>query len=89
MKDQLKIRSSVKAPKAVKLSVLTDNADILTHCHIASSDRKIPGGTDYEGGFLDTLKKIGYAGIVTVECGFGDFRGEAMTAAEWLRAKLA
>ena len=70
-------------------SVLTDNADILTHCHIASSDRKIPGGTDYEGGFLDTLKKIGYAGIVTVECGFGDFRGEAMTAAEWLRAKLA
>ncbi len=68
---------------------LTDNADILLHCHIASSDRKIPGGTEYEGGFLDTLKEIGYEGIVTVECGFGDFREEARVAAEWLRSKLA
>ena len=70
-------------------AVLTQNRDILLHCHIASSDRKIPGGTDYEGGFLDTLKSIGYDGIVTVECGFGDFREEARTAAGWLRAKLA
>ena len=70
-------------------SVLTDNADILTHCHIASADRKIPGGTDYEKGFLDTLKSIGYEGIVTVECGFTDFRAEAGIAAEWLRARLA
>ncbi len=68
---------------------LTDNADILLHCHIASTDRKIPGGTDYEGGFLDTLKAIGYDGIVTVECGFSDFRAEAEIAAGWLRAKLA
>ena len=69
--------------------VLAENRDILLHCHIASSDRKIPGTTEYEGGFLDTLKKIGYDGIVTVECGFGDFREEAKIAAEWLRAKLA
>ena len=69
-------------------SVLEENRDILMHCHIASADRKIPGGTDYEVGFLDTLKRIGYDGIVTVECGFGDFREEAKIAAEWLREKL-
>ena len=69
-------------------SVLTDNRDILLHCHIASSDRRIPGGTDYEKGFLDTLKAMDYDGIVTVECGFTDFREEAGTAAEWLRARL-
>lgn len=68
-------------------SHLTDNADILLHCHIASSDRKIPGGTDYECGFLDTLLSMGYEGIVTVECGFTDFRAEAEIAAGWLRRK--
>jgi uncharacterized protein (TIGR00255 family) len=73
----------------VTVARLAENRDILLHCHIASSDRKIPGTTEYEGGFLDTLKKIGYDGIVTVECGFGDFREEAKIAAEWLRAKLA
>jgi sugar phosphate isomerase/epimerase len=70
-------------------SVLVDNRDILTHCHIASADRKIPGTTDYEAGFLETLKNIGYDGIVTVECGFGNFRKEAKIAAEWLRTRLA
>lgn len=69
-------------------SNLTDNRDILLHCHIASTDRRIPGGTDYEKGFLDTLKAMDYDGIVTVECGFTDFREEAGTAAEWLRARL-
>lgn len=68
---------------------LTDNRDILLHCHIASTDRKIPGGTDYEGGFLDTLKAMGYDGIVTVECGFTDFRTEAERAAVYLRNRLA
>ena len=70
-------------------SVLVENRDILTHCHIASADRKIPGTTDYEAGFLETLKEIGYDGIVTVECGFGNFREEAKLAAEWLRTRLA
>ena len=69
--------------------VLVENRDILTHCHVASSDRKIPGTTEYEGGFIDTLKKIGYDGIVTVECGFGDFREEARLAADYLRTRLA
>lgn len=70
-------------------SSLEENRDILLHCHVASVDRKIPGGTAYEGGFLDTLKNIGYEGIVTVECGFTDFAEEARRAAEYLRAKLA
>ena len=69
--------------------VLIENKDILLHCHIASSDRKIPGGTEYEVGFLETLKAIGYDGIVTVECGFGDFRAEAAQAADYLRTALA
>ena len=71
------------------LSVIAENRDIILHCHISSEDRKIPGGTTYEGRFLDTLKKIGYDGIVTVECGFTDFRAEAAAAADYLRAKLA
>lgn len=68
---------------------LTDNRDILLHCHIASTDRKIPGTTDYENGFIDTLKAMNYEGIVTVECGFTDFREEAKCAAEYLRKRLA
>ena len=71
------------------LSVIAENRDILLHCHVASSDRRIPGKTEYEGAFLDALKAIGYDGIVTVECGFGDFQKEAAEAAEYLRKKLA
>ncbi len=71
------------------MSVLAENKDILVHCHVASSCRHIPGTTTYEGDFIDTLKEIGYDGIVTVECSFSDFASEAKTAADYLRARLA
>ncbi len=70
------------------MSVLIDNADILCHCHIASSDRRIPGKTTYEGAFLETLRAIGYDGVVSVECGFTDFSMEAKEAAAYLNAQL-
>lgn len=77
------------ACEAEPYTVITENCDILQHCHIASSDRTIPGRTAYESGFLAALKKIDYERIVTVECGFGDFHCEAKIAAEYLRKQLA
>ena len=77
------------ACEAEPYTVITENRDILQHCHIASSDRTIPGRTAYEAGFLTALKKVSYEGIITVECGFGDFHSEAQTAAEYLRMQLA
>lgn len=70
------------------MSVITDNADILLHCHIASTDRRIPGKTAYENDFLDALAEIRYDGVVSVECGFTDFAAEAKEAVSYLRERI-
>ncbi len=70
------------------MSVITDNADIIRHCHIASTDRKIPGSTAYENDMIDALKAIDYDGVVSVECGFTDFMTEAAEAARYLRDRI-
>lgn len=77
------------AQEGEALSVLRENSDILLHCHIASTDRRIPGITSYEGDFMDTLCTMQYDGIVTVECGFQDFEKEAAAAADYLRKRIA
>lgn len=77
------------AQEGEAVSVLRENSDILLHCHIASTDRHIPGTTSYEGDFIDTLCAMQYDGIVTVECGFKDFEKEAAAAAEYLRKRIA
>ena len=51
--------------------------DLLKHCHIASyGDRKFPGSNPAEVGrlrpYFDALRKIGYAGGVSCECGWGE-----------------
>lgn len=67
------------------LSVIEENADILCHCHIASEQRNIPGSTEYEGRFLSALKKIGYTGTVSVECGYSDFFTDAPRTLEFMK----
>ncbi|MCQ2431632.1 MAG: sugar phosphate isomerase/epimerase [Clostridia bacterium] len=70
---------------------MAENKDILIHTHLACApDRVYPGKTDgkYETAFLKTLHDMDYQGIVTVECGFTDFAGEAKLAAEFIRGTL-
>ena len=51
--------------------------DLLKHCHIASFDtRQFPGSdpltVDRPRPYFDALRKIGYAGGVSCECGWGE-----------------
>ena len=51
--------------------------DLLKHCHIASYDtRQFPGSDPAQVGrlkpYFDALKKIGYTGGVSCECGWGE-----------------
>ena len=71
------------------LAVIENNGDILRHCHIASEDRRAPGSTQYEKDFLSALKKIGYDGAVSVECGYSDFFAEAPKAIEFMKKTVS
>ena len=71
------------------MSVLEDNKDILLHCHIAAADRNIPGTSQYEKDFIDTLKKIGYDGVISVECHQPDFLADAEKIVKFLREAIA
>ncbi|MBE6897045.1 MAG: hypothetical protein E7477_08115 [Ruminococcaceae bacterium] len=71
------------------MSVLEDNKDILLHCHIAAADRNIPGTSQYEKDFIYTLKKIGYDGVISVECHQPDFLADAEKIVKFLRESIA
>ena len=58
------------------LCALEENGDILCHVHVAEApDRTYPGknGGEYLRDFAKHLHGSGYAGRVSIECGFGDF----------------
>jgi len=67
------------------LSVIEKNSDIIRHCHIAAEDRSVPGKTQYEKDFLYALKKAGYDGVVSVECGYSDFFKEAPEVVDFMK----
>lgn len=72
-------------------SVLRSVGDILAHAHFAEvTHRHAPYtyGEDYENRFFDTLKEIGYDGIVTCECGFRNFHADAVNAAKRMKEIL-
>ena len=53
--------------------------DLLQHCHTAEREKRTaPGaaGDDFRP-YLKALKDIGYAGAISLECGWGDMQAEA------------
>ncbi|MGX5819727.1 sugar phosphate isomerase/epimerase family protein [Chitinophaga lutea] len=65
-------------------------APYLVHCHIAEKEgRRAPGtsGEDFRPYFA-ALKKAGYKGNITIECGWKDMPNECAPALQYLRRQL-
>jgi len=64
---------------------------LLAHCHVAEKEgRRAPGtGPEDLRPFLGALVGAGYAGGISIECGWKDFAAEAAGAVEYLRKQLA
>lgn len=79
------------AEEKTPLSLVKPCSEKLRHCHIAEApNRSYPGSPDsgdpeYLRGFARELKECGYEGGVSVECGFGDFKSDAVKAIAYLR----
>ena len=76
-------------------SCARDYIDIVRHCHIAESPkRSAPGSEDsadlsYNRRFAAELIRGGYRGAVSIECGFHDFKAEAVSSLAYLREIFA
>lgn len=71
-------------------SALAEARQELAYVHLADSNRQRPGRghTDFRPGFA-ALRRIGYAGYMSLECGVPEPREhELATAAEYLRAAM-
>lgn len=79
------------AEEKTDLNCVKECVYLLRHCHIAESPkRSYPGSPDsfdlnYNREFAYELNKTGFDGVVSVECGFGDFKKESALALEYLR----
>lgn len=68
------------------LGTIIDNRDWLAHIHVADSGRLAPGTGSYPyETFVNHLQQIGYQGMVSVECRWGDFAAEAGPSVEFLQ----
>lgn len=71
------------------LSVLAQVASELRHVHTADTKRVPPGAGEYDHhGLIRTLREVGYAGELSIECSFRDFESEAPAAVAHLRRVL-
>jgi sugar phosphate isomerase/epimerase len=71
------------------LSTLTDNAEWLGHIHLADTGRMNPGTGRYDyDTFFGNLKRAGYRGLMSAECGIhGDPVDGMRLSADYLRRK--
>lgn len=68
------------------LEHILDAGPALVHVHVSETDRRHPGSGSYDySTFISYLKKIGYEGRLSVECGWEDFWTQAPKAALFLR----
>lgn len=68
------------------LSEISRRGEWLAHIHVADTGRLAPGTGDYPyPAFVEELRRIGYDGMVSVECRWRDFAAEAGPAAAFLR----
>jgi len=72
---------------AEPLDDIAREPDWLAHVHLADTGRRWPGSGTYPlERLFAMLKDIGYQGMASVECGWGDdFRGETEKALHFLR----
>ena len=83
------------AEEHTDLSCVRDYIDIVRHCHIAEAPkRSAPGSEDsadlsYNRRFAAELIKGGYRGAVSIECGFKDFKAEAVSSLAYLKEIFA
>ena len=73
------------------LSALVDARDVLSHVHVADTNRLAPGTGTYDyTALFSALRDAGYDKRVSIECGWGaDFDGEAVRALAVLKAAHA
>lgn len=65
---------------------LEDAGALLAHVHVADTGRRYPGSGSYDyQGFFGTLRSIGYAGRISVECKIVDFASETEKALRFMR----
>jgi sugar phosphate isomerase/epimerase len=65
-------------------------ADVVAHVHLADSYGRPPGqGTLDLAGFVSGLRRGGYQGDVSIECGWSDFRAEAPAAIDYVRGLVS
>ena len=68
------------------LSVVEDCGPLITHVHIADSERRPPGRGDFDfGPFFTTLHKIGYDARMSIKCTWRDFAREAAPALAYVK----
>ena len=83
------------AEEGTSLDCIVPNLDLTYHCHIAEApNRTRPGAADsgdleYNKTFAKELIRGGYNGAVSVECGFKDFKTEAVEALAYLKEIFA
>lgn len=83
------------AEEGTSLDCIVPNLDLTYHCHIAEApNRTRPGAADskdpeYNKTFAKELIRGGYSGAVSVECGFKDFKTEAVEALAYLKEIFA
>jgi sugar phosphate isomerase/epimerase len=72
------------------LDEVAELADVIAHVHVADSDGRPPGqGTWDLAGFVRGLRRGGYRGDVSIECGWSDFRAEAPAAIDYVRGLVS
>lgn len=83
------------AEEGTPAEAVLDAASLIRHCHMAEApDRTCPGvfttgDPSYNRQFADALKKAGYDGGVSAECGFTDFRTDAPAILSYMRGLFA
>ena len=83
------------AEEHTDLSCVREYADLLDHCHMAEAPkRSVPGSEDsrdlsYNRRFARELIRSGYDGAVSIECGFGDFRADAVRGLAYMKELFA
>ncbi|MBE6724141.1 MAG: hypothetical protein E7576_02925 [Ruminococcaceae bacterium] len=79
------------AEEGVDLGAVRNYADLLRHCHIAEAPkRSVPGSEDsgdlsYNRRFARELIRAGYDGAVSIECGFKDFKTDAVRGLAYMK----
>ena len=83
------------AEEGTDLSSVRDYIDLVRHCHIAEAPKRSAPGSDdsadlsYNRRFAAELIKGGYRGAVSIECGFRDFKAEAVSSLAYLKEIFA